>query len=133
MGSTVGDPFSQVEFELPRAKSGDQVDTPPLGTTPEMESDVNWPSSPRASSLPAPPRWAPPALPTRGPSGDWAADAAEALLARVVDPFGAVEEETNESISPTSISPVGGGVPLSSVCSIILEESGPSTAQHSDQ
>jgi len=43
--------------------------------------------------LPAPPRWAPPALPARAPSGDWAADATEVLLARVVDPFGAWEDE----------------------------------------
>mmetsp|Transcript_114973 Transcript_114973/g.298039 ORF Transcript_114973/g.298039 Transcript_114973/m.298039 type:complete len:178 (+) Transcript_114973:1112-1645(+) len=38
-------------------------------------------------------RCSPPALPTRGPSGDWAADAAEALLAKKVDPFGEEEEE----------------------------------------
>lgn len=41
----------------------------------------------RSSSLPALPRQAP-ALPSRAPSGDNAVDAAELLLARVVDPFG---------------------------------------------
>lgn len=40
-----------------------------------------------AASLPALPRQAP-ALPSRAPSGDNAVDAAELLLARVVDPFG---------------------------------------------
>lgn len=48
--------------------------------------------SPPLPSLPGPPRWAPPALPVRGPSGDWAVDAAEELLAREVDPFGARED-----------------------------------------
>mmetsp|Transcript_90945 Transcript_90945/g.166964 ORF Transcript_90945/g.166964 Transcript_90945/m.166964 type:complete len:136 (+) Transcript_90945:1-408(+) len=42
-------------------------------------------------ALPALPRFAPPCLPRRAPSGDAAVDAAERLLARVVDPFGAME------------------------------------------
>lgn len=43
-------------------------------------------------ALPVLPKQAP-ALPERAPSGDSAADAVELLLARVVDPFGASEEE----------------------------------------
>merc|ERR1712060_931376 len=104
--------------ETPR-EIGARVDTPPLGASPGMEADVTWPSSPRRAGLPAPPRWAPPALPTRGPSGDWAADATEALLARVVDPYGAVEEEASESISPSaaSTSPNACGALLPPTCS----------------
>lgn len=44
------------------------------------------------AALPSLPTQAP-ALPERAPSGDTAADAVELLLARVVDPFGASEEE----------------------------------------
>lgn len=51
------------------------------------------PIPPELVAIPLGPRWAPRALPPRGPSGDWAADAVETLLARKVDPFGTSEED----------------------------------------
>jgi len=64
----------------------------PGGGGQDLEEDL-WdtmlPPSPRSlqPALPALPTPAPPELPARAPTGDTAADAAERLLARVVDPF----------------------------------------------
>jgi hypothetical protein len=67
--------------------------------------EANTPNSVR--SLPAPPRCAPGALPDRSPSGDWAADATEKLLAKVVDPFG-----ENDEVSPVSAMTWGVGTAM---------------------
>lgn len=53
-------------------------------------------------ALPAPPSCSSKALPPRAPSGDDAADAAEMLLARVIDPFGEDEDDLFSTVSKGS-------------------------------
>jgi len=70
--------FQQIESEAPM-RLDDLADDSPLSARSLQPS------------LPGLPRSAAPCLPTRAPSGDNAVDEAERLLARVVDPFGAMD------------------------------------------
>lgn len=70
--------FEQIESEAP-TQLDDFADDSPLSARSLQPS------------LPGLPRSAAPCLPTRAPSGDAAVDEAERLLARVVDPFGAMD------------------------------------------
>lgn len=86
------------EAAPPPAAAAAPAPTPPRVAAARAPGEALPRASP--STVVAPPRQQPIvlpraacALPERGPSGDWAADAAEELLAKKVDPFGEDDDE----------------------------------------